>query len=50
VVNGAIDIFELKRVDQRLQAVGHGLRRVGVDYEYGAHVAISGIPVTIFAH
>jgi hypothetical protein len=51
VVNGAIDIFELKRIDKWLQAVGHGLSRIRIDDEYGAHFVVSGIvTVTVFAH
>jgi hypothetical protein len=49
--HGASDIFELERVYEWLQAVGHGLRRVWVDDEYGAHFAVSGITAgAIFAH
>lgn len=46
-----IDIFELQRVDQRLEPVGHRHRRVWVDDENGAHFAVSRVAtVTVFAH
>jgi hypothetical protein len=51
VVSGAVDIFKLKRVDKRLQAIRHGLCRVGIDDKYGAHLAVSRVvAVTVFAH
>jgi hypothetical protein len=46
-----IDIFELKRIDQRLQTISHGLRRIWIDDEYGTHFGVSGVEaVTILAH
>jgi|TARA_R110002003_G_scaffold125_4_gene11414 hypothetical protein len=46
-----IDIFELKRIDQRLQTISHGLGRIGIDDEYGTHFGVSGVEaVTILAH
>lgn len=51
VVNGAIDVFELECINQWLQTIGHLLRRVGVDDEYGAHcVVVAAMPVAMFAH
>jgi hypothetical protein len=51
MVSGAIDIFELECINEWLQAIGHGLCRVWVDYEYGAHLGIPRIAtVPIFAH
>lgn len=51
MVSGVINIFELKRVDKWLQAISHRLRRVGIDDEYRAHLAVSGVAaVTVFAH
>jgi hypothetical protein len=50
-MSGVIDIFELESVDKRLQAISHGLRRVGIDDEYRTHLAVSGVAaVTVFAH
>jgi len=47
-----IDICELQRVDQRLEAVGHRHGRVWVDDENGAHfAALSRVAaLTIFTH
>lgn len=46
-----MNVFELQSVDERLQAIGHGLGRVWVDDEDRAHFAVSGIvPSTVFTH
>jgi hypothetical protein len=51
MVSGVIDIFELQCIDKWLQAISHGLRRVGIDDEYGAHLAVSEVAaVTVLAH
>lgn len=36
-----MDIFELQRVDQRLEAVGHRHCRVRIDDENRAHLVVS---------
>jgi hypothetical protein len=44
-VSEACDIFEAERVGEGLQAIGHGLGRIGIDNEYGPHLAISGVAI-----
>lgn len=51
VVSGELDVFELKPIDEWLQAISHGLGGVWVDDKYRAHLAISGVTtVAVFAH
>jgi len=46
-----INIFELKRIDEWLQAIGHLRRGIWVDDQNGTHFAVSRVAtVTIFAH
>lgn len=46
-----MNIFELQRVDKRLETIGHGLRRVWVDDEDRTHFVVSWcLTVTILAH
>ena len=46
-----MDIFELQRVYQRLEAVGHRHCRVRIDDENRAHLVVSrGASSTVFTH